>query len=361
MNITKLTLRSFRNYTEESVEFSPNLNIIIGKNAQGKTNLLEAIFLMTIGRSPRTSKDKDMVKMGEKMAHISLNVNKKIGTKKIDMYLFNDRNKAIKIDDIGIKKIGQLLGTFNSIYFSPNELKLIKESPDERRKFMDIDLCQFDKNYFYNISTYNKILAQRNKLLKNPDNDTLRSTIAIWDEQLATSGAKIILDRLKFVGNLKSIARTIHSNLTSNEEKLDISYQGYTANSEDELKKLLLLKYNENLSKDIHLGYTTVGPHRDDLKIESNGIDLRSFGSQGQQRTAALSLKLSELEIFKNSVGEYPILLLDDVLSELDDSRKLKLLEYISPMQTLLTCTEFDFNIPHTKIKIESGQVVSND
>jgi DNA replication and repair protein RecF len=199
---------------------------------------------------------------------------------------------------------------------------------------------------------------QRNKLLKNPDSDTLRNTISIWDEQLASSGAKIIMDRLKFVDKLKVIANKIHSNLTSNEENLDITYQGYTSENETQLKELLLLKYSESLSKDIHLGYTTVGPHRDDLKIESNGIDLRSFGSQGQQRTAALSLKLSELEIFKNSVGEYPILLLDDVLSELDDTRKLKLLEYIAPMQTLLTCTEFDFDIPHIKIPVSSGKVI---
>ena len=357
MNITKLYLHNFRNYTEESVEFSPNLNIIIGKNAQGKTNILEAIFLMTIGRSPRTNKDKDMVKMGENISHISITVNKKIGFKKVDMYLFPDRAKSIKIDDIGIKKIGQLLGTYNSIYFSPNELKLIKDSPDERRKFMDIDLCQFDRNYFYNLSTYNQILAQRNKLLKNPDTLALKNTISIWDEQLSSTGAKIILDRLKFVEKLKVIAKKIHSNLTSNEEDLDISYQGYTANSEEELKKLLLSKYNQNLDKDIRLGYTTVGPHRDDLKIEANGIDLRSFGSQGQQRTSALSLKLSELEIFKNSVGEYPILLLDDVLSELDDTRKLKLLEYIAPMQTLLTCTEFDFDVPHNKIHVSNGSL----
>lgn len=361
MLIKKLNLTNFRNYTNQTIEFSPNLNVIIGKNAQGKTNLLEAVFLCAIGRSPRTTKDKDLIKWQSTFSKISLEINKKIGTKTIDLYLFTNQNKAIKIDSIGIKKIGQLFGTFNAIYFSPDELKLIKESPDERRRFMDIDLCQFDKNYYYNLSNYNSILQQRNKLLKTPDTSILKDTITIWNEQLATFGAKIILSRLALVDKLKDFVYKIHKNLTSDQEELIIEYQGYTAPSENDLKLLLLKKYEENIDKDIKLGFTTVGPHRDDIKIVSNGIDLRSFGSQGQQRTASLSLKLAELEVFKENLGEYPVLLLDDVLSELDNTRQTKLLEFISPIQTLLTCTDFDFKINHKKLYIENGELVDKN
>ena len=361
MIIKKLSLTNFRNYSNQTIEFSPNLNVIIGKNAQGKTNLLEAVFLCTIGRSPRTTKDKDLIKWESTFSKITLNITKKIGSKTIDLYLFNNQNKAIKIDQIGIKKIGQLFGTFNAIYFSPDELKLIKESPDERRRFMDIDLCQFDKNYYYNLSSYNSILQQRNKLLKTPDTSVLKDTIPVWNEQLATYGSKIILARVGLINKLKNFVYTIHKNLTSDKEELNIEYQGYLADNENDLKILLLKKYEESIEKDIKLGFTTVGPHRDDIKITSNGIDLRSFGSQGQQRTASLSLKLAELEVFKDNLGEYPVLLLDDVLSELDSTRQLKLLEFITPIQTLLTCTDFPFKIPHKKLHIESGRLITQN
>lgn len=360
MKINKLTLTNFRNYTNQSVILNNGINVIIGKNAQGKTNLLESIFLCAIGRSPRTTKDRDLIKWDCTYAKVDIELSKIIGKHEIELYLFKNQNKAIKIDKVGIKKIGQLLGTMNAIYFSPDELKLIKESPEERRKFIDIHLCQFDKNYFYDLSKYNQILQQRNKLLKTPNENALRETIAIWDEQLSDVGAKIILSRLSFIEKLKTHANTIHSKLTSDEEDLKLEYQGFVASDENSLKLLLLKKYEENLEKDIHLGFTTVGPHRDDIKISSNGIDLRSFGSQGQQRTSALSLKLAELEVFKDNIGEYPILLLDDVLSELDITRQEKLLEFVSNIQTILTCTDFNFQIPHTKYVVDNGKIINN-
>lgn len=359
MKIKSINITNFRNYSSQNVDFSDGLNIIVGKNAQGKTNLLESIFMCAIGRSPRTSKDKDLIKWDCTYARVNLNIERKLGKKEIDIYLFKDQNKAIKIDKIGIKKIGQLMGNFNAIYFSPDDLKLIKDSPEERRKFMDIDLCQFDKNYFYTLSNYNQVLQQRNKLLKTANERALKETISIWSDQLATHGAKLILSRLTLVEKLKEKVKSIHKFLTNGKEELNISYQGYTAETENELKLLLLKKYEEAIDKDIKLGFTTVGPHRDDIKIESNGIDLRSFGSQGQQRTASLSLKLAELEVFKDSIGEYPVLLLDDVLSELDNDRQQKLLEIVKPIQTILTCTDFDFNLPHTKFIIEGGKLKS--
>jgi len=357
MKIKSLELTNFRNYKNQKINLSENLNVIVGNNAQGKTNLLEAIFICAIGRSPRTSKDKDLVNWSSQFAKISLDIVKKIGKKEIDIFLFPNQNKAIKIDKIGIKKIGQLMGNFNAIYFSPDELKLIKESPDERRRFMDIDLCQFDKNYFYTLHEYNQILQQRNKLLKSQDTKVLKDTIPIWNEQLARHGAKIILSRLNLIERLKKHAYIIHKNLTSDKEEISLTYQGYVAEDENSLKLLLLKKYEENIDKDIKLGYTTVGPHRDDIKIEANNIDLRSFGSQGQQRTASLTLKLAELEVFNDNLGEYPVLLLDDVLSELDASRQNKLLEHVSNIQTLVTCTDFDFDIPHVKYKVTNGTI----
>ena len=358
MRLTAIKLKNFRNYSQLDLDITDNLNVIVGKNAQGKTNLLESIFLCTIGRSPRTSKDKDLILWEKDYARVTINLERNIGKKSIDMYLFNNQNKAIKIDSIGIKKISQLFGTINAIYFSPDELKLIKDSPDERRKFMDIDLCQFDKNYFYNLSNYNKVLMQRNKLLKNPDQNVIKETISIWNEKLVEFGAKIILARLTLIDTLKGYANSIHSTLTTGKEKLDISYIGCVSNNEKNLKEMLLQKLNETIEKDIHLGYTTVGPHRDDISIVSNGIDLRSFGSQGQQRTAALSLKLAELDVFKSNTGEYPILLLDDVLSELDTDRQKALLDYIKPIQTFITCTDFNFDIPHHTYNVSSGKII---
>lgn len=361
MIVSSLELTNYRNYDNQKISFSPNLNVLVGKNAQGKTNMLEGIFLCAIGRSPRTSKDKELIKWNCTFSKIKLEVEKNIGHKKIELYLFNNQNKAIKIDGIGIKKLGELFGEFNAVYFSPDELKLIKESPDERRRFMDIDLSQFSKQYFYNLSKYNEILAQRNKLLKTTvDPKVIKDTIPIWNEELSKVGANIILDRMSLIEKLKVYAKDIHKYITDNEEELEISYSGYTAKDYESLKDILLTKYTEALDKDMKLGYTTVGPHRDDIKIVSNGIDIRSFGSQGQQRTAALSLKLAELEVFKDNIGEYPVLLLDDVLSELDDDRQLKLLTHIQPLQTILTCTSFDIDVPHTSYFVVDGAVVES-
>ena len=268
MKIKSINITNFRNYTNQVVNFDSGLNVIIGKNAQGKTNLLESIFICAIGRSPRTTKDKDLIKWESTYAKISLDIERKLGKKEIDIYLFNNQNKAIKIDKIGIKRIGQLMGNFNAIYFSPDELKLIKESPDERRKFMDIDLCQFDKNYFYNLNKYNQVLNQRNKLLKTTKSEAvLKDTIYIWNDQLATLGAKLILDRMNLIEKLKVYCNKAHHYLTDDSESLSLSYIGMTGANEEEIKEKLMAGYDESLDKDMMVGFTTVGPHRDDLKI----------------------------------------------------------------------------------------------
>ena len=360
MEIKSVQLKNFRNYTNEVVFFNKNLNVLEGKNAQGKTNLLEAVFLCAIGKSPRTNKEKELIKWNENLGKVTIEFNKISGNKKIEIYLFSNQNKAVKINGVPIKKLGELMGELNAIYFSPDELKLVKDSPDERRRFMDIDLSQFNKNYFYALNKYNKILNQRNKLLKSGNENSIKETISIWNEQLSEQACFIILKRLELIEQLKVFAKKAHFYLTDNAEEMNLSYVGLTNTNKETLKQKLLKLYDESLEKDLNLGYTTVGPHRDDIKIVVNNIDVRHFGSQGQQRTCALSLKLAELEIFKTNLGEYPVLLLDDVLSELDKTRREKLLTIINNFQTLLTCTEYNLNIPANVLKVKSGSIVKN-
>ncbi len=360
MEIKSIQLKNFRNYTSQQVNFKNGLNILEGKNAQGKTNLLEAIFLCAIGKSPRTKKEKELVKWNENMGKVTIEFSKLTGNKKIELYLFSNQNKAIKINGVPIKKLGELMGELNAIYFSPDELKLVKESPEERRRFMDIDLCQFDKRYFYTLNKYNKILDQRNKLLKSGNNQSIKDTISIWNEQLAEQACYIIIKRLQLVEQLKIYAEKAHYYLTDNNEKMTLEYVGLNTVDKDTLKQELLNLYDKSLEKDLNLGFTTVGPHRDDLKISVNDIDVRHFGSQGQQRSCALSLKLAELEIFKSNLKEYPVLLLDDVLSELDLSRREKLLKIINNFQTILTCTEYNIDLPANVLKVDSGKIVDS-
>lgn len=358
MEVKSLNLVNFRNYKNQTINFNSGLNILVGNNAQGKTNCLESIFMCAIGKSVRVKKDKDLIMWNESFAKVSLNSTKNGLNKNINIYLFQNQNKAIKINSIPIKRMGELMGEFNAIYFCPDDLKLVKESPDERRRFMDMDLSQLNKIYFYALVKYNKILAQRNKLLKTSrDINNLNDTISIWNKELATSGATIIKYRLDFVNLLKKFAYDAQNYLTNNKEHLEIEYTGINCDSEEEIKNKLFDSLTKSVEKDFDLGYTTVGPHRDDIKLIVNNIDIRHFGSQGQQRTCALSLKLAELEIFNSILNEYPVLLLDDVLSELDRDRQLRLLKKLKNVQTIITCTDFDFDVPHSIFKIENGKL----
>ena len=359
MILRSLELRNYRNYDNQKITFGDKMNVLIGKNAQGKTNILESVFLCAIGKSPRTNKEKDLIKWNSTFAKVTAEVVRKDGQKKLEIFMFSDQNKTIKINGLPIKRMGELMGNFNAVYFSPDELKLVKDSPDQRRKFMDIDLCQFDKNYFYNLNKYNQVLNQRNKLLKTTKSEAiLKDTIYIWNDQLATLGAKLILDRMSLIEKLKIYCNKAHHYLTDDAESLSLSYIGMTGSNEQEIKEKLMSGYEESLDKDMMVGFTTVGPHRDDIKITVNDIDVRKFGSQGQQRTVALSLKLGELDLCKEKLGEYPVLLLDDVLSELDYGRQSKLLERVKDIQTIITCTEFDFRYSSDRFKVENGKIV---
>lgn len=350
MVINSLKLINYRNYKNQKFDFDKGLNILVGKNAQGKTNVLEAIFYAVIGKSFKTSKEKEIIMWGENKAYICGEFSKKYRDEKIEIFFDENKKKSIKVDDISIHKIGELMGVTNAVFFSPDELKLVKESPDERRRFMNIDISQTNKRYFYMIGRYEKVLASRNKLLKSSsDINVIKETIDIWDRALAELAEKIFLERKKFIEELSPYAKLAHQYISNGKEELEVKY---VSSFEDNYCEKMLKYLAKNLEKDFRLGYTTCGVHRDELDIFLNGTEVKSFGSQGQQRTVALSMKLAELEIIKNRVGEYPILLLDDVFSELDKDRRKRLLRFTSKTQTIITCTDIDDKINGKIIRI---------
>ncbi|WP_105619220.1 DNA replication/repair protein RecF [Vallitalea okinawensis] len=333
MYVNNLKLNNYRNYESLDIEFKKGINIIYGNNAQGKTNILEAIYYCATARSHRTNYDKDLILWGQNEGHINLEVQKK-NNEIIDIHFRKSGKKGIAVNKYPIQKLNQLYGTLNVILFSPEDLSLVKKGPSERRKFIDIELCQIDKIYLYNLQQYHKVLKQRNNLLKAVAyGKGDKATIEIWDEQLITFGSKLIKARYDFINELKNYVMEIHEQITNGKEKLIIKYE---KNCEEQYFSNLLKK---NVDKDIKFGNTSIGPHRDDLAFRVNDIDLRTFGSQGQHRTAALSLKLAEIDLIKQKTNDLPVLLLDDVLSELDDSRQKHLLSTLENIQTIVTCT----------------------
>lgn len=347
MIIKSIELENFRNYGTLSLTFEKGTNILYGDNAQGKTNVLEAIYVSSTTKSHKGSKDKEIINFEKEEAHIRTYLEKEGMEYKVDMHLRKSRSKGIAINGQKIKKAAELLGLLNVVFFSPEDLNIIKNGPSERRRFMDMELCQLDKFYLYNLNQYNKIINQRNKLLKdfynNPD---LRDTIHIWDSQLVSYGKKIIERREAFVKQLNEIIYEIHKNLSGGKEELFIKYEPDVTVIDFENKLAA------NQERDIRFKVTSVGPHRDDFSFlvkrkpssleEGKGLDIRKYGSQGQQRTAALSLKLSEIELVKKITNDIPVLLLDDVLSELDSNRQNYLLNSIGNIQTIITCTGLD-------------------
>lgn len=337
MIIKSLELNHFRNYESLDLQFNKGTNILYGDNAQGKTNILEAIYLSATTKSHKSSKDKDIISFGQEESHIRTYLEKDEAEIKIDMHLRSSKSKGIAINGQKIKKAAELLGILNIVFFSPEDLSIIKNGPSERRHFVDMELCQLDSFYLYNLNHYIKIVNQRNKLLKDLYlNPSLRETLTIWDAQLVSFGSKMIERRRLFIEQLNDIIKEIHSKLSGGLEELFIRYEPDVEIEEFEKK----LKYNQE--RDIRLKQTSAGPHRDDFSFLVGGIDIRRFGSQGQQRTAALSLKLSEIELVKKMTKDNPVLLLDDVLSELDSNRQNYLLNSIGDIQTIITCTGLD-------------------
>ena len=337
MFIESLELKNFRNYRSLGLSFDEGTNIFYGDNAQGKTNILEAIYLCGTTKSHKGSKDREIIRFEEEESHIRMILQKNNVRHKIDMHLKKNKAKGVAIDGIPIRKASELFGIINLVFFSPEDLNIIKNGPLERRKFMDSELCQLNRFYLSQLANYNKIVIQRNKLLKDIDyNPGLIETLNVWDYQLCDCAKKIIEKRKEFIEKLSVIANSIHSNLTGNIENLNISYEPNT------VIELFEKELEINRNKDLKQKSTSVGPHRDDILFSINDIDIRKYGSQGQQRTTALSLKLSEIELIKKNTNSMPVLLLDDVLSELDKNRQNYLLNSIDNIQTIITCTGLD-------------------
>ena len=361
MKILSLELNNFRNYKHVAVDFKDGLNVLYGKNASGKTNMLESIYLCSIFHSPRTTKDKEMVLIGEDKATVSLVLQTKYKKQTINLQIDEKGKKRVLVNNIPLNRAGELFGVLGVVFFSPDEMKLVKESPQERRRFMDVGLSQQQRSYFSALQRYNKTVKQKNNLLKEwRGNRNIDDMLDVWDTCLAKEGAVIISKRLAYIETLNDAASKFHTAISSEKEKLVLSYES-TIKAESskvnvaDIEKQLYESIVNSRAKDKELGYCTVGPHRDDIKIEINGKDSRKFASQGQQRTVALALKLGEVIIYKNEIGEPPILLLDDVLSELDIGRQKLLLEMTDGFQTILTCTEYTLDDKGNRIYVNEG------
>lgn len=356
MRAKKIFLRDWRNYVEQSVEPSEGINILVGANAQGKTNFIESMEVSALGRSQRASKDAELVRWDRDEAIVRLAFEKFGVEHSIAFELNRSKPRRIFFNDQPIR-IRELIGKFNVVYFSPEDLFLIKGAPAARRRFLDAEISQASPAYFAELLIYNKTLAQRNALLKSI-RERLASIdgLALWNEQLSKSAARIVCKRLEAIEKLNRIASEIQSGISGGRERLSLSYE---ARGFGELKFVggltyeLAARYDRKLqelaSVDAARGSTTLGPHLDDLKFLIDGRELRAFGSQGQQRTAVLSLKLSELEFLNEETGTYPVLLLDDVMSELDIARRARLLEFLrsNRIQTFITAAdESGFDAP---------------
>ena len=349
MLVERLKLNYFRNY--ESLSFAPGrgLNVIVGENAQGKTNAVEAIFLCAFGRSHRTPRDAELISQGMSGGYVGLDVKNLTGSRLIEIKLRAGERKQLYIDRQAAQKSGELMGILNVVMFSPEDLELVKGAPAERRRFMDMELSQLRPAYYFMIQRYNTALRERNALLrpeavKAKAPEQLRRELYVWDEQLASLGADIMKMRAEFIEKLAKIAGALHREISGRREAIFVRYAPDVdvERAGGDAQAALAEALYANALDDIRKGYTSHGPHRDDIAISLGDSAVRTFGSQGQQRTAALSLKLSELELLREDRGEPPVLLLDDVLSELDEQRQKALLEAMSDCQSFLTCTSLD-------------------
>lgn len=340
MRIQSIDLMNYRNYKQLSLNFGSGIHIFYGDNAQGKTNILEAIYLCATAHSHRGSKDRELIAFDEEEAHAKMFVERGERTHRIDVHLRKSRSKGIACDGITLKKASELFGLVNTVFFSPEDLQLVKEGPAQRRKFIDSELCQLDRIYCHNLLHYNRVLTQRNLILKS-GNAQMVDTLPVWDEQFVRFGREVIERRARFLAELGELVGAIHAKLSGNKEKLSVCYEPNVPAAELE-ERLFFSK-----ERDFRHKTTMTGPHRDDIIIMVDGVDIRRFGSQGQQRTAALSLKMAEIELVRNYAKDTPILLLDDVLSELDSKRQTQLLDSIEGIQTMITCTGLDDFVNH--------------
>ena len=366
MKINSIALENFRNYEKLELEFDPSRNIFVGENAQGKTNLIEAIYLTSFAKSFRTNNAADLIKFEEKLAKIRINIESEEINKEISIVLRTDGKKMVKKDGKLLKKTADLLNNIVVIVFSPEDLRIIKDNPEKRRDYLNRELSQIRPRYYEQLRAYNNVLKQKNALLKNFSNEHSKTfnedMLDVYDRQLADAAYEIIRYRKEFVEMLSNEASDIVSAISGGKETLQIEYKtacNYITAPEG--RELLYKQFHHNREKDMYAGNMTLGPHRDDLKFRINGVDAKKYGSQGQQRTIALSLKLAEIRITKQLIGEYPILLLDDVLSELDIDRQKYLVNQIEGVQLFITSAEINdaviSSLQGKIFKIDAGTV----
>ena len=358
MWINKIKINNFRNYKKEEFNLEKNINIFYGENAQGKTNIIEAIFLSSIGKSFRAKKDNEMINLDSDNATIEIEYNKKDRDGKIKIELGNKKN--IYLNGIKLKKLSELLGNINIVIFTPDDINILKGSPKERRRFLDILISQLKPNYMYNLNLYLKTLEQRNNYLRQiKEENKPEEMLEIWDEKLAEYAVTIWKYRNEFIEKLKQKIKVIHKQITNEKEELKIEYLSECENKENYLE---LLKQRRKL--DIIKGFTTKGIHRDDFKAFINEKEVGIYGSQGQHRTSILTLKLAELYVIYDEIGEYPILLLDDFMSELDENRRKSFLQYIKDTQVIITCTdkmeleELDLGKDYQIYQVQDGKIL---
>jgi DNA replication and repair protein RecF len=366
MEIKKLEIRNFRNYEHILISPTAGLNIFAGPNAQGKTNILEAIYLCCVGRSHRTSKDEELIRWGEEYSKITTVTGQRDGTHEVSLLLFRHqkKKKQILISEKKANRIGELFGHVCGILFSPEDLQIVKGGPSERRRYIDMQLSQLRPTFFYNLQNYMKCLEQRNALLREASSQpSMRGMLDDWDEILAKCGAQIISSRREALEELSVRAREEHRMLTGSSEELKLRYSGEAADRDDMVRSLLE-GLRKNREDDIRRMTTSIGPHRDDIKIYINGKECKIYASQGQQRSAVLSLRLAQLTYFEKEKKESPILMLDDVMSELDPRRRLCLIERIDQIQTFVTCTDASDIVSSKTGKmytVHGGKIQSDD
>ncbi len=360
MTIKKLKLHNFRNYEDETFEFGDGVNVLVGRNAQGKTNCAEAVFYLCTGASLRIRHDRQLIRKGTECASLFAETECRFGRLTLGADIYENR-RELRLNGAKVARAVDFLGNMKSVFFSPGELRIVQDGPDERRRFLNLSISQTSKTYASALLRYNRILDQRNNLLKERDVQLVSETLPVWDEQLSVYAAALIRRRREYLCMLSPFAADAHAFLTDGGEKLELGFDENYPADEGEIARKLLAQLSSAYERDMRLGYTTVGPHRDDIRILIDGSDARGFASQGQTRTAALSMKLAELEIFKQISGEPPVLILDDVMSELDLPRRKKLLARCEGVQCILTCTHAErvlYGKTCNKIRICEGKIL---
>ena len=348
MRIRRVVMKNYRNYADETVDFSPGTNIFLGQNAQGKTNILEAVYYSALGRSHRTSSDAELIRWNEREAKLSVDFTRRDAENRLEFRFSQEKRRKMNRNGAPIR-MKDLIGSVNVVFFSPEDLFLIKGAPAGRRRFLDMEISQVDSAYFYDLAVYTKLLAQRNSLLKRiKEGAASEEELPLWDEQLVPKAVSVMRKRIDVVEKMRVLAADKQKEISGGKEELSLRYEihGWDGKNAESMTNDLYSWYNEKLNEskklDIMRGSTRFGPHRDDLAFGINGVDLRAYGSQGQQRTGVLALKLSELSFFREETGEYPVLLLDDVMSELDRERREQLLSFVGgeEVQALITATD---------------------